>query len=200
MADKSAKRSELRHRAAHELEQYLLTTAFLAAFFISFTTYRRLVLAEYNIGYFEYGFAVVKALVLAKVILIGEAMHVGERLRGRPLLVTTLWKTLTFSLFVAAFVVIEHFIAAAIHHRPVSAEFQFSGAQGYELLARIQLEAVAFVPFFAFRELGRVLGERELNQLFLHGSQPSERPKPLQRASGDGFAGLSQGDSVLANR
>ena len=74
----------------------MLVATFLFFFFGSFTTYRRLVLAEYQIGYFEYGWALLKALVLAKVILIGEILHLGERFHDRPLLVSTLWKTLMF--------------------------------------------------------------------------------------------------------
>jgi len=50
-----SKKPELRQRLVHELEKYLLVAAFLFFFFGSFTTYRRLVLAEYQIGYFEYG-------------------------------------------------------------------------------------------------------------------------------------------------
>ncbi|HTP53318.1 MAG TPA: hypothetical protein VMK42_21690 [Anaeromyxobacteraceae bacterium] len=168
MATESAKKEQLRGRLVSELRRYATTALFLGAFFVSLTTYRKLVLAEYHIGSFEYGLAVIKALVLAKVILIGELVHVGERWRDSPLLVTTLWKTLAFSLLVAAFVVVEHVVAALIHQRPIAAEFDFSGGKGYEVLARIQLETVAFVPFFAFRELGRVLGEGELNALFLH--------------------------------
>jgi len=164
-----ARKEKIKRVLAHETEQYLVTAAFLGAFFISLTTYRRLVLAEYHIGTFEFGVAVVKALVLAKVVLIGEAMHLGERVRTQPLLLTTLWKTLVFSLFIGAFVIVEHAVAALIHHRPIAAEFNLGSAPGYELLARIQLETVALVPFFAFRELGRILGERELNQLFLRG-------------------------------
>ena len=172
---RSNKAAQLWQRLREEVERYLVTALFLGAFFASITTYRRLVLAEYHIGTFEYGWAVVKALVLAKVILVGEALHLGERPREAPLLLTVLWKTLVFSLFVGVFVVVEHLLAAAIHHRPVGAEFQLSGPQGYELLARLQLEAVAFVPFFAFRELGRVLGESELTDLFLHGRGRARR-------------------------
>ena len=179
MPPDSAKRAHLRQRLVEEMERYIVTVLFLSAFFVSFTTYRRLVLAEYHIGTFEYGWAVIKALILAKVILIGEALHVGEKaVRDRPLLLTIFWKTLAFGVFIALFVVIEHSVAAAIHHRPLAAEFQFGGAQGDELLARLQLEIVALVPFFAFRELGRVLGEKELNALFLHGPRAAARLVP----------------------
>jgi hypothetical protein len=159
----------LRERFVHELEQYLVVTIFLFFFFGSFTMYRRLVLAEYQIGYLDYGWALIKALVLGKVILIGELLHVGERFRDRPLLLSTLWKTATFGVLILAFAVLERVVGAALHHRPIAEEFQLAGGQGYELLARTNLEVVALIPLFAFRELGRVLGEGKLRELFLHG-------------------------------
>jgi len=167
--DAAQHKAGLRERFVHELEQYLLVTIFLFFFFGSFTTYRRLVLAEYEIGYLDYGWALVKALVLGKVILIGELLHVGERFRDRPLLISTFWKTVTFGLLILAFGVLERVVGALIHHRPIAEEFQLTGRQGLELLARTNLEIVALIPLFAFRELGRVLGEGKLLALFLQG-------------------------------
>jgi hypothetical protein len=160
-------KTDLKRRVVHELEEYLVVTVFLLFFFGSITTYRRLILAEYQIAYLDYGWALVKALILGKVILIGQLLHLGERFRNRPLLVSILWKTLAFALFIAAFGVLEHVVSALLHHRPLASEFEFNGPQGYELLARVQLEAVGLVPLIAFLELGRVLGEGKLHTLLL---------------------------------
>ena len=69
-----------------------------------------------------------------------------------PCFFDTLWKTLVFALFIAAFGVLEHVVTALIHHRPVASEFEFSGPEGYELLARVQLQVVGLVPLVAFME------------------------------------------------
>ena len=167
--DTAETKAGFRERFIREIRRYLVMAAFLAVFFGAFTTYRRLVLAEYQIGYFEYGWAIIKALILAKVILIGELLHVGERFEDRPLLVSTFWKTLNFGLLIVAFAVLERVVAALIHHRPLGEEFQLTGPQGYEILARIPLEVIALIPLCAFRELARVLGEDRLEQLFLRG-------------------------------
>ena len=165
----------IRDRFIHEMKQYLVMVIFLFFFFAGFTAYRRLLLASYEIDYADYGWALIKALVLGKVILIGELLHVGKRFEQRPLIVSTLWKTLAFGLLIVAFAVLERLVGAWIHHRPLSEEFSLSGPDGYELLARIPLQVVALVPLFAFRELGRVLGEDRLEALFLRGpaAQPS---------------------------
>jgi hypothetical protein len=45
-------------------------------------------------------------------------------------------------------------------------ELSLSGPAGYEKLARVVLITVAFLPFFGFYELGRVLGEGKLLEIF----------------------------------
>ncbi len=164
MAPNHAKPS-LKKRLAHEMRSYLSTAAFLAIFFVSLATYRKLVLAEYHVGYFQYGYALFEAMILAKVILIGEAMHVGERFHDRPLLVSILWKTLIFSAFTVVFMTLEHLLSALLHHRPPLEELSLSGAQGDEKLARLQLMVVSFLPYFAFRELGRVIGDERMHEI-----------------------------------
>jgi hypothetical protein len=169
MSKDPASKGSVKQRLEHEMKEYLVIAAYLAAFFLSFTTYRKLVLAEYHVGYFAYGWALMEAMILAKVILIGQVMHLGDRFRDRPLIVSTLWKSIVFSLLVALFVVLEHVVAALLHHRSIASEFQLTGGQGYEMLARVQLMLVAFVPFFAFREISVVLGEGKLLELFFQG-------------------------------
>ena len=56
----------------------LLITAYLAAFFVAFLTYRRLISREFGVSIFHYGYALFEALVIAKVILIGKALGLGK--------------------------------------------------------------------------------------------------------------------------
>ncbi len=175
-SESHARGRNVRQRVKHELEQYLIVAVFLFFFFGSVTTYRRLVLAEYHIGYFEYGWGLVKALILAKVILIGELLHIGTRFERGALAWSILWKTLIFGLFILAFAVAEHTVAALIHGRTLRDEFQLPGSHGYELLARVQLEVVALLPLFAFKELARVLGEGKVSAL-LFGSADAAAPR-----------------------
>jgi len=166
MSPGGGKHQDLRKRFTHEMKSYLLISAYLVVFLFSFATYRALIMAEYDLGYFQLGWVVVEAMILGKLVLIGEALHVGEKLQDRPLVVSVLWKTFTFSLFVLAFKILEHVASALLHHRPVAEVFDLSGGRGLEILSRVELMAVAFVPFFAFREIGRVLGEGKLIDMF----------------------------------
>ena len=166
MSDASGKPKDLKKRLTHEMESYAVISTYLLVFLFSFALYRSLLMTEYDLGAFQVGWVVVEALILGKIVLIGEALHVGERLQDRRLFLSVLWKTFTFSLLVLVFKVLEHVVGALVHHKSVAEVFDFSGGRGIEILSRVELMAVTFIPFFAFRELGRVLGEGKLVELF----------------------------------
>ena len=79
----------------------------MAIFFGAFANYRRLLLAHYGISYEDYGIAVIKALVLAKVVLVAETLRLGRGYEEKPLIVPTLYKTFLFTVCVAVFDIAE---------------------------------------------------------------------------------------------
>src|ERR1700692_1746850 len=100
MNEVNKKKAGLKEKFVRELINYWVTFLYLAFFFGAFAWYRRLVLAEYGISYLHYGTALVEALVLAKVILIGDALHLGRKLEEKPLIIPTIYKTVVFCVFV----------------------------------------------------------------------------------------------------
>ena len=184
MAEHSEKRKHIREVVVHETWELIGISAFLAAFFVSLTIYRRLLLREYNIAYYEYGFALVESLVLGKVILLGEALHLGERFHEGSLILSTLWKTAVFGVLVVIFSVLEHFIGALVHGKSLASLLpEFMGSHVYEILARLLVTLVAFVPLFAFREVGRVMGPGKLYKLFFNRSSIAREMPPSSARS-----------------
>jgi hypothetical protein len=175
MNDANTKKAALKRKVVHEMVEFYIIFLYLTVFFGSYTVYRRLILAEYQITYLHYGIAVIKALVLAKVIMIGRAMHLGERFKDRPLIWSTLHKAVVFTLFVGIFDVVESTITGLFHGKGIAGGFdEFMRAGWDELLARGMCLFVSFIPFFAFWELERVLGEGELAKLFFRRRPASE--------------------------
>jgi hypothetical protein len=151
----------------HELFEYLFNFAFLAVFFVSFAWYRRFILAEYHIQYLRYWVPVIEAAILAKVIMIGDIMHLGRKLQHKPLAVTTLYRTVVFGVFVALFKFLEAIVSALIHGKPAAegiAEIANKGMD--EILAWCVLLLVAFVPFFSMKEIERVFGAEKIRGMF----------------------------------
>src|SRR5262245_56669826 len=165
--EESARHAGLKERAREEFRNFWIITLYLAVFFGSFTVYRRLILAEFGVSYLHYGFALVEALIIAKVILIGDAFRLGKRFEDRPLFVSVIYKSALFGVFVMLFGVLEHVIEGLFHKKGASDMLHGSMELGIdELLARVVMLIIAFVPFFAFWELRRVLGPRKLSALF----------------------------------
>jgi len=154
----------------HEITEYWTNFIYLAIFFSVFITYRRLLMAEYNISYSDYGISVLKALILAKVIMIGDMFRFGRWLEDKPLIFPTIYKTVTFMLFVMLFSILESTVSGLLHGKGLAGGLsEILGGGRYELLGRSLIVFCAFLPFFAFRELGRILGKGRIRELFLHG-------------------------------
>jgi hypothetical protein len=157
----------LKERAWEEFKAYWVITLYLWLFLGSFTVYRRLILAETGVPYLHYGIAVIEAMVIAKVVLIGRIFGFSRRYDHLPLIVPVFYKSLLFALLVLSFGVLEKTIDGLIHREGLLAGLQkIAGVGRYEIGARTLMLTVAFVPFFAFSEIGRVLGLDRLGALF----------------------------------
>ncbi len=154
------KRKGLKGKILHELIHYWLLVLYMAIFFGVFTSYRRLLLAHYGISYEDYGISVIRALVLGKVVLVAEALHLGRGFEEKPLIIPTLYKTFLFTACVALFDIAEAMVRGLIGGlSPMGAVDELMTRFHYEWLSRALVIFFAFIPFFAFRELRRVLGE-----------------------------------------
>ncbi len=177
----------LKEKAKHELVEYAINVVYLALVFAAFTVYKRLVLTTYHIVYTDYWVAVIEAIILGKVIMIGGIMRLGRRLEDKPLIYATLYKSIVFGLFCALFKVVEHTIAGLWHGHGIAHGMATIVAKGYpELFGNLLVVFVALVPFFGFKELGRVFGEGRVREIFLVRrsdlSEPSSPPQELQNA------------------
>ena len=77
-----------------------------------------------------------------------------------------------YGLLVAVFAILEHVIEGLVHHKTLAASVAEFLDQGmYEILGRTLVLFVAFLPFFAFWELGAFLGEKKLFDVLFRKSQ-----------------------------
>ncbi|TFH30650.1 MAG: hypothetical protein E4G97_05380 [Deltaproteobacteria bacterium] len=167
MSGADKKKGTLKEKVVHEMVEYWINVCYLTIVFAAFTQYRRFLLAAHDITYTNYGFAVIEALILAKVIMIGDAVRLGRGLERKPLIFPTLYKTVVFTLFVAVFTVIEHGVKGLWKGDGfTSGIVDFLGKGSDEILANSLVVFVAFIPFFAIKELGRVVGQDKVRGLF----------------------------------
>ena len=156
----------LKERAAHELKNYAFISAYLFVLFSALTIYTELVLSHFGAeSSLSLGFCLINALVIGKVILLGEMFHLGQSYEaGHPLYRTVLIKSGLYGLLFFAFHLVEEAVKRIIHHEPPGTVFREME------LSRLAAGAVvilcAFIPLFAYRELGRILGEEKLQAIF----------------------------------
>ena len=80
-----------------EMIAYWINVLYLTILFAVFTSYRRLILANYDISYSNWGISLIKALVLAKVIMVGDLFRFNRGLENKPLIFPTLFRSVMFT-------------------------------------------------------------------------------------------------------
>ncbi len=163
MAADESKNKSRKEKAKHELKELVVIFVYLAFFFCALTTYSMLLLREYQIKEWDYAFALLNALIITKVIMIGEYAKLGKRYEAGTLFFSAIWKAFIFTLLVFAFHVVEEVIKRLIHGDDVataSRNIRFDKLAGASIVI-----FCTFIPLFAFREFRRVMGEKEFQAL-----------------------------------
>jgi len=174
------KAASLKERAIEEFKLFWIIALYLWLFIGSFTVYRRLIVAQTGSVYLHYGIAIAEALIIAKVILVGNMFSFSRRFEDKPLIVPVVYKSILFGVFVLLFGVVEHIVEGWFHGQGMLGGLQGIRDLGaYELGARVLMMTVSFAPFFAFWEIARVLGARKLSAIFFRKSgAPGETQHP----------------------
>lgn len=156
----------LRKRIIEEAETFLGITIYLWVMFGLFFLHEFVVLAQYKINFQFYGLAIVNALVLAKVMLVAEDMHLGDRFKTKPLVYPIVYKSVIFSILFMCAHIVEELIVDLVKKKPIAESVSSVGGGGLRgILAVGVIMAVALIPFFAYREIGRAIGNRQLHSL-----------------------------------
>jgi len=167
MSSSDQKGGHWKEKIFRNFGEYATIVIYLSLVFAAFTQYRRLVLAAHDISYTNYWIALVEAFILGKVIMIGSVLRIGRRLENMPLIFPALYKTVMFTLLVVVFTFCEHGLKGLWTGKGFgSGLLEFLGQGSHELLAGCLVIFVALTPFFAIRELGRVVGTDTIWALF----------------------------------
>ena len=170
--------AHLKERAIEELKEFWIVSLYLFIFLGAFTLYRRIVLSEFGVAYLHYGVALIEALVIAKVVLIGRAVGLDELCkRGGPLILPVVLQSAVFAFLATLFGVLEHIVEGLIHKKDwASITSNSFGFGSLELFGRMIVLFISFIPFFAFLEVGDVLGQHELFEMLFSRRRPSPPP------------------------
>lgn len=168
--------TNLKERARAELRSYAIVATYLYVCFAAFLLYKSALLREAGVGFLPQGIAIVKALILGKFILIGEAAGVGRLAHGaRTLVHAIVIKSLSFFVLLLALSVIEELLVGKLHGHPFAQTLaEYHKHSVLETLAKCLLLLLTLVPLIAVRELSESLGPGELKRLAFGGG-PRDR-------------------------
>lgn len=155
------------NRILKEVRVYLIYAAFLTFLLSTFTIYQRILLHQYSNQYIHYGYSIIEALILAKIIIIGQSFKLGERFARMPLIVPVTYKTFLFCLLLIFFELVEHVVVLLYSGANFSNLYQeFAMINTNIIFAKTFVMLIVFYFFFSFLELARVLGGKKLIKLF----------------------------------
>jgi hypothetical protein len=136
---------------------------YLWVLFGFFVLNERIILAQRGIFISAQGFALINALVLAKVMLVVEDLNLGRWVRPRPLIYPILHDAFLLTVLFICFHVVEKVVTGLVMGKSVAASVPAIGGGGLAgLICVAVILFVSLLPFFAFKHLGRALGERKL--------------------------------------
>jgi hypothetical protein len=162
----------LQQRATHEIKEFLILTVYLYITLGAVIVMKTAVLHTEGIEFAFWGVAIVKAVVLAKFMLVGNAMKIGQRYTG-PLIWPTLHKAFAFLLLLVILTIIEAVVVGLFHHQSIAASLgDLVGSRLEETLAGYLIMLLVLIPYFAFRVLGEALGEGRLVRMFFVEREP----------------------------
>jgi|SRR5271169_1620105 len=129
--------------------------------------HQSIILSQYQIDYQSHGLAVINALVFAKIMLIAEDLRLGDRFNDKPLIYPVLYKSLLFAIALICFHIVEHVLIGMWHGQKVAESLSEIGANKLRGMVSISVIAtVALLPYFALRQLSRVIGKDNFWSLF----------------------------------
>jgi hypothetical protein len=164
----------LAERAKNEIRELGLIALCFAGWFLALMTLKRLVLAEYQIQAGGLAFALIGALVVAKVVAILEHVSLGVWLRRLPAVVDVAVGTLLYTGGVALVLWLEK--AFDLRHEAGGFGAAFASAFAHRDANHVWAAAIGvglgLLGFDAFSLVRKHLGEGGLRRLF---ATPLER-------------------------
>jgi hypothetical protein len=160
-------KAALKERAKTELKEFIIIAVYLYVYFAALIYFKASILRAHGVDFAPVGIAAVKALICAKFVLLGRIFHVGERFKELPLIWPTLHQSFAFMVLLLVLNALEELVVGLIHHRALAdIVANIDGGTFDQIVATSFLGMLILVPFFAFRSLGELLGERNLVRVF----------------------------------
>ena len=176
MATETTAKAILQQRAMHEAKEFAIVAVYLYITLGAVILMKTAVLHSQGIDFSFWGVPAIKAVVLAKFMLIGNALKIGERNNTRPLIWPTLHKAFGFLVLLIIMTTIEQAVVGLFHRQSIASSLgELVGPRLEETIVGFLIMLLVLIPFFAFRILSDALGEGRLVRMFFVEREPMTR-------------------------
>jgi len=159
--------ASFRQKAFGEFKEMAALTFYLYICLGAVVLLKAAILQDVGVHFAIWGIAAIKALLLAKFMLLGRTLQIGRKFRDRPLIWPILYHALIFLILLLVLSTIEEIVVGSIRHRPLSDSLaHIVGPTVFEGLAVCLVLFLILVPYSAYDCLEDVLGERKAFRLF----------------------------------
>ena len=107
-------------KLVEEFEAMAALAAYLYVCFGAVILFKSAILREAGIHSEIWGLAAIKALIMAKFMLVGRMLHVGTRYKDKPVIWPTLYHSLIFLIVLIILTTLEELIVGFIHDRAIA--------------------------------------------------------------------------------
>jgi len=152
-------------RVRDELRDYAVLTVYLYICFGALLLYKMAILGEQGVSYLPFGLPIIKALIMAKFILLGRVARLGGRRESSKAIFRIGYNALLYLILLIVLSVAEEAITGMIHGRAIATTFAELGDKLPELLATCLIMLLILIPYLAVVELNAALGDGRLREL-----------------------------------
>ena len=146
-------------RLMNEVRQFVVMFLYLWILFGLFVLNQVLTLEQHGLSIALSGFAMLNALVLAKVMMIVEYFDFSRWLRGGPLVYPVVFESLLLSVLFIVFHFVERVVMGLLKGEALQQSIpNIAGGGPLGLICIGCILLFSLLPFFAFKHLSRVLG------------------------------------------
>jgi hypothetical protein len=155
-------------RLKEELRKYAFISAYLFVCFGVILLYESALLSTDGGNPLPWTLALVKALVMGKFILIGEALSVGAKANAHPLLHRIFWKSLAMLALLVVFKLIEELVVGWFHDRTAAQVMsEFFERSWIQIVAPVLLMLLILIPLVSAAEIYKAVGGERMQKFLL---------------------------------
>jgi hypothetical protein len=168
----------LREKALRELKTFGILSLYLWICFAAIVFMGEAIMQFKGVSYLPWGFALIKAVIIAKFVMLGEMLQSRERRKHERLLVSILRRTLILLVLLVILTFLEEVVVSLIHGQQLSEAIARAAARdALQLTAKVVLMLLILLPYVGLRALADALGEDRLMRLLVEPGA-DERPMP----------------------